>query len=53
LERLRFSFAHLTVDAAGIPHEDTRAMERLHAVANAPIFIENDTFFGRGIVGSP
>jgi signal transduction histidine kinase len=46
-------FAHLTVDAAGVTHEGGKAMERLHAVANAPIFIENDAFFGQGIVGGP
>ena len=47
-------FWHLmNVDAAGVMHEGDRALTRLHAVANAPIFSHNDTFFGRAIVGGP
>lgn len=44
-------YAQMLVDAAGVVHEGGRALERIHAVANAPIFSEQDTFFGRGIVG--
>ena len=47
-------FWHLmNVDAAGVVHEDDKALKRLYAVANAPIFSHNDTFFGREIVGGP
>ncbi len=47
-------FWHLmNVDAAGVVHEGDRALTRLHAVANAPIFSLNDAFFGRAIVGGP
>lgn len=44
-------YAQMLVDAAGVVHEGGRALERIHAIANAPIFAEQDTFFGRGIVG--
>jgi signal transduction histidine kinase len=44
-------YAQMLVDAAGVVHEGGRALERIRAVANAPIFSEQDTFFGRGIVG--
>ena len=40
-------------DAKGIIHEEGKALTRLHAVANAPIFSYTDAFFGRGIVGGP
>ena len=47
-------FWHLmNVDAAGVVYEGDRALTRLHAVANAPIFSHNDAFFGRAIVGGP
>src|SRR5262245_2848266 len=47
-------FWHLmNVDAAGVVHEDDKALKRLYAVANAPIFSYNDAFFGREIVGGP
>ena len=46
-------FGLLSVDAAGVAHEEGKAMARLHAVANAPIFSYNDVFFGNGIVGGP
>jgi len=47
-------FWHLmNVDAAGFVHEEDRALKRLHAVANAPIFSFQDTSFGQGIVGGP
>jgi hypothetical protein len=41
------------VDAAGGVHEEDRALKRLHAVANAPIFSFIDASFGNGIVGGP
>jgi signal transduction histidine kinase len=44
-------YGQMLVDAAGVVHEGGHAIDRLHAVANAPIFSEQDTFFGRGIVG--
>jgi hypothetical protein len=43
----------MNVDAAGVVHEEDKALRRLYAVANAPIFSLNDTFFGREIVGGP
>ena len=43
----------VNVDAAGIVQDNDRALRRLHAVANAPIFSYHDTFFGLGIVGGP
>ena len=46
-------FALLSVDAAGIPHEEAKAVASLHAVANAPIFSYVDAYFGHGIVGGP
>jgi signal transduction histidine kinase/ABC-type uncharacterized transport system substrate-binding protein len=46
-------FALLSVDAAGVPHEEGKAMDRLRAVTNAPIFSYSDVFLGRGIVGGP
>jgi signal transduction histidine kinase len=46
-------FVLLSVDAAGVAHEESKAMTRLHAVANAPMFTHSDAFFGQGIVGGP
>jgi signal transduction histidine kinase len=46
-------FVLLSVDAAGVPHEEGRAMARLRAVTNAPIFGYSDVFLGQGIVGGP
>ena len=43
----------MIVDAAGILHEEGKALTRLHAVSNAPIFSYTDAFFGREIVGGP
>src|SRR5262245_10855767 len=43
----------MIVDAAGVVHEEGRALSRLHDVANAPIFSYTDAFFGREIVGGP
>ena len=44
-------FAILSVDAAGVPHIEDRALTDLHRVANAPIFGVRSTQLGRGIVG--
>lgn len=46
-------FGLFAVDAAGVPHAGNRALQELHAHANAPIFTYIDTYFGRGIVGGP
>ena len=47
-------FWHLmSVDASGVVHEGDGGLTRLHAVANAPIFSYDDSFFGREIVGGP
>jgi signal transduction histidine kinase len=43
----------MIVDAAGVVHEEDKALARLHAFANAPIFSYTDAFFGREIVGGP
>ena len=41
------------VDVTGAVHEGERALRRLHAVANAPIFSHDDSFFDGDIVGGP
>ena len=47
-------FFHLmNIDAAGIVHDDGKALKQIHSVANAPIFAHSDGFFGDGIVGGP
>jgi signal transduction histidine kinase len=46
-------FGLLSVDAAGVPHEEGKALARIHATANAPVFNHEDHFFGQGIVGGP
>jgi signal transduction histidine kinase len=43
----------MIVDAAGGVHEGGAALAQLHAVANAPIFSYDESFFGRNIVGGP
>src|SRR5215813_7242161 len=43
----------MIVDAAGVVHEGGAPLTRLHAVANAPIFSYDESFFGREIVGGP
>ena len=43
----------MIVDAAGVVHEGGTPLTRLHAVANAPIFSYDETFFGNEIVGGP
>ena len=46
-------FGLLSVDAAGVSHEEMSALTSLHAVANAPMFSYVDAYFGHGIVGGP
>lgn len=43
----------MIVDAAGVVHEGDTPLKKLHAVANAPIFSYDESFFGSGIVGGP
>ena len=43
----------MIVDAAGVVHEGDAPLARLHAVANAPIFSYDESFFGNEIVGGP
>ncbi|WP_349630197.1 ATP-binding protein [Bradyrhizobium sp. UNPA324] len=43
----------MSVDAAGVVHEGESALHRLRAVANAPIFCFEESFFGSDIVGGP
>ena len=43
----------MIVDAAGVVHEGNAALARLHAVANAPLFSYDDSFFGGELVGGP
>src|SRR5215208_5055131 len=44
-------YASVRIDAAGTPHEESRAITRLRQAANAPIFGDVDSDFGRGVVG--
>ena len=47
-------FWHLmNVDAAGVVYEGDSGLNKLYAVANAPIFSYDDGFFGQEIVGGP
>src|SRR5215470_15091602 len=43
----------MLVDAAGVVHEGDTPLTRLRAVANAPIFSYDESFFSHGIVGGP
>jgi signal transduction histidine kinase len=43
----------MIVDGAGVAHEGGTPLTRLHAVANAPIFSYDESFFGNEIVGGP
>jgi PAS domain S-box-containing protein len=46
-------FAHLALDAHGVPQVEERALPQLRAVANAPIFGAYNSQLGHGIVGGP
>jgi len=48
-----FFWELMIVDAAGVVHEGGSPLTRLHAVAKAPIFSYDESFFGREIVGGP
>ena len=43
----------MLVDAAGVVYEGDTALAKLHAVANAPVFSYDESFFGQYIVGGP
>jgi signal transduction histidine kinase len=43
----------MNIDAAGVVYEGDTALQRLSAVANAPIFTHDSAYFGREIVGGP
>jgi signal transduction histidine kinase len=43
----------MIVDGAGVTHEGSAPLKKLHAVANAPIFSYDESFFGGEIVGGP
>ena len=43
----------MSVDAAGVVHEGDTGLSRLYAVANAPIFSHDSSYFGGEIVGGP
>jgi signal transduction histidine kinase/ABC-type uncharacterized transport system substrate-binding protein len=44
---------NISVDAAGVVREGDAALASLHAVANAPIFSHDESFFGNTTVGGP
>lgn len=46
-------FFLMNIDAAGVVYEGDTALQRLSAVANAPIFTHDSAYFGREIVGGP
>jgi signal transduction histidine kinase len=46
-------YAVLSSEIPGIPTGEYRALERLHAAANAPLFSYTDAYLGKGIVGGP
>jgi len=43
----------MVIDAAGVAYEGDRALTRLYATANAPIFTHDNAFFGQEIIGGP
>ena len=45
------AYGSLLVDAAGVPHEQMEALERLCAVANAPVLGTEEEELGHGIIG--
>lgn len=46
-------FAILSLDAAGVPHVEERALSELRTATSAPIFGVRSTQLGQGIVGGP
>ena len=49
--RSAIGYGTLLVDAAGVPHEQLKALEQLCAVANAPVFGTEEEELGHGIIG--
>jgi hypothetical protein len=49
--RSAIGYGTVLVDAAGVPHEQFEALERLCAGANAPVFGTEEEELGHGIVG--
>ena len=49
--RAAIGYGTLLVDAAGVPHEQLEALERLCAVANAPVLGTEEEELGHGIIG--
>jgi signal transduction histidine kinase len=45
------AYGSLLVDAAGVPHEQMEALERLCTVANAPVLGTEEEELGHGIIG--
>jgi signal transduction histidine kinase len=45
------AYGSLLVDGAGVPHEQMEALDRLCAVANAPVFGTEEEELGHGIIG--
>jgi signal transduction histidine kinase len=43
----------LSVDGVGVAQQGDKIVDRLYAVANAPMFSWSDIYLGRGIVGGP
>jgi signal transduction histidine kinase len=43
----------LSPEVPGIPPDEDRALAKLHAAANAPMFSYTDAYLGKGIVGGP
>lgn len=46
-------FGLMIVDAAGVPHEQQTALDRLHEASSVPVFGWASVSLGRGIVGGP
>ncbi len=46
-------YGTLSVDRAGLPHEDDEGLAALHAAARVPLFSPFESQLGRGIVGGP
>ena len=46
-------YVTLSSEVPGIPPYEDRALAKLHAAANAPMFSYTDAYLGKGIVGGP
>ncbi len=49
--RSAVAYGTVLIDAAGVPHEQLGALEKLCAVANAPVFGTEEEQLGHGIIG--